>query len=201
MNARSMKTQSVKIPGEIPAEIEATPYAPARQKGATLITALVMLVVLTLLVISAIRSSTVNLQITGNVQIQNEAIAAAQQATEQIISSNFTVNPVSAVIPIYVTSNPTPDYSAQVAVPTCSGSRPLYNNTPNLPPQCLSSSSAGNTGIVYVNTAASGVQQTGQSWCFAQQWEVQTNITDQRTGAQAEIHQGVSLYVPVGTSC
>lgn len=175
-------------------------YAQERQNGATLITALVMLVVLTLLVISAIRSSTVNLQISGNVQIQNEAIAAAQQATEQVLSSNFTANPASAVIPIYVTNNTTPDYNATVAIPTCSGSSPLYNNTPNLPVQCISSSSMGGQTIVYISGVA-GAGGGGQSWCYAQQWEVQTNVADPRTGAQAEIHQGVSLYVPVGTSC
>lgn len=189
MKTRSMKTGSMKI--------KPMPYGQRKHRGATLITALVMLVVLTLLVISAIRSSTVNLQISGNVQIQNEAIAAAQEATEQIISSNFTANPVSAVVPIYGTNNTTPDYTANVATPTCSGSRPLYNNEPNLPVQCISSSAQSGQAIVYV----SGVQQAGVSWCYAQQWEVQTNVTDQRTGAQAEIHQGVSLNVPVGTSC
>ncbi len=189
-----MKTRSMK---REPVNSQFTRNVPGTQKGATLITALVMLVVLTLLVISAIRSSTVNLQITGNVQIQSEAIAAAQQATEQILSSNFTVNPVAVTIPIYLTNNPTADYSAQVAIPTCIGSRALLNNEPNLPPQCISSGSSQNTGILF----ASGPVLGGTSWCYAQQWEVQTNVTDQRTGAQAEIHQGVSLNVPAGTTC
>lgn len=177
-----------------------------RQAGATLITALIMLVVLTLLVISAINSTTLNLHIAGNAQMQSEAIAAAQQATEQVLSSNFTVNPSSTVIPIYIT-NPTPasaaavsyqaDYQATVAVPKCTGSRALLNNEPNLPPQCLSSGSLQNTGIRF----ASGVVAGGTSWCYAQQWEIQTNVTDPLTGAQAEVHQGVSLYVPAGTSC
>lgn len=57
------------------------------QRGATLVTALIMLVVLTLLVVSGIRSSSSNLRIAGNMQMQAEARAAAQQAIEQIISS------------------------------------------------------------------------------------------------------------------
>lgn len=189
MNKKAMKAKPVRI--------EFAPNAPENQKGATLITALVMLVVLTLLVISAIRSSTTNLQIVGNVQIQNEAIAAAQQATEQILSSNFTANPVATTISIYVTNKTTPDYTANIAIPTCIGSRALMNNEPNLPTQCISSGSSQNTGILF----ASGPVVGGTSWCYAQQWEVQTTVSDPRTGAQAEIHQGVSLDVPAGTTC
>ena len=68
-----------------------------KQHGATLVTALVMLVVLTLLVLSAIRSSTTNLRIAGNMQMQGEIVEAAQQAAEQIISYNFPANPQLAV--------------------------------------------------------------------------------------------------------
>ena len=65
-----------------------------RQSGATLITALIMLIVLTLLVVSGIRSSNTNLRIAGNVQMQAEASAAAQQAIERVISSaNFDISP------------------------------------------------------------------------------------------------------------
>ena len=60
-----------------------------RQRGATLIVGLIMLIALTLLVVSAIRSGTTNLRIAGNTQIQEEAKAAAQQAIEQYISTNL----------------------------------------------------------------------------------------------------------------
>jgi hypothetical protein len=164
------------------------------QTGATLITALVMLVVLTLLVLSAIRSSTVNLRIAGNMQMRNEAIAAGQQLIENVLSNNFTSSPAatSIIVPIGGTS-----YAASAAVPTCIGTRVLMNNEPGLPTQCLSSGSVQSTGIRY----SSGVQAGGQSWCYAQQWDVQANVTDPATGASAEIHQGVRLNVPAGTEC
>lgn len=170
---------------------------PNEQTGATLVTALIMLVVLTLLVLSAINSTTLNLRIAGNTQVQGEAITAAQQATEQVLSSNFTVNPQSYVFNISVARPGKTDYVANVATPTCTGSRALLNNEPNLPTQCISSSSLQNTGIRF----ASGPVLGGTSWCYAQQWEIQTNVTDSLTGAQAEVHQGVSLYVPAGTTC
>ncbi len=56
-----------------------------KQRGATLLVGLIMLVLLTLLAVSAINMSTVNLHITGNMQAQVEAAAAAQQAIEGVI--------------------------------------------------------------------------------------------------------------------
>ena len=56
-----------------------------RQRGATLLIGMIMLVVLTLLVLFAIRSGNTNLRIAGNMQTQAEVGAAAQQAIEQVI--------------------------------------------------------------------------------------------------------------------
>jgi Tfp pilus assembly protein PilX len=170
-----------------------------KQRGSTLLVALVMLVVLTLLVLSAIRSSNTNLRIAGNMQMQGEAAAAAQQSIEQVLSSNFTANPVSSVINVDINNDGTNDYRADVAKPACSGSRALLNTDPSIPLDCISSSSASNTGIM----SASGIPvTTGQSWCFKQQWDVQTQATSLTgTGADVTIHQGVSLTVPAGTTC
>jgi Tfp pilus assembly protein PilX len=172
-----------------------------KQRGVTLIVALVMLVVLTLLVISGIRSSNTNLRIAGNMQMQGEATAAAQQAIEQILSSNFTASPVASVIQVDINNDGVFDYTAAVSAPSCSGSVALANanlsmSDPNDVP-CFSSSTNSNTGIMF----ASGTPTTtGQSWCFQQQWDVGTTATG-ATGANVETHQGVSLRVPAGTSC
>lgn len=165
-----------------------------RQHGATLITALVMLIVLTLLVISAVKSSTVNLRIASNMQVQGEAVAAAQQAIENVISNNFSSAP--AAITVNVPMGGT-TYAASTAIPKCIGSRALLNSEPNLPPQCLSSGTMQNTGIKF--SASSAV--SGTSWCYAQQWDVAAAVTEANTGASVEVHQGVSLNVPAGTSC
>lgn len=169
------------------------------QTGATLITALVMLVVLTLLVLSALRSSTTNLRIVGNMQFQQEAVAAAQQATEQLISSSyFTVSPAASSVSIDINKDGTNDYTANISAPICSGSTPLTNATPNLPNECISSGQAQNTGVVFASGVAAN---NSMSWCYAQQWDIQTSVSDTRTGASSSMHQGVSLNVPVGTNC
>lgn len=169
-----------------------------KQRGSTLITALIMLIVLTLLVVSAIRSSNTNLRIAGNMQMQEEAVAAAQQALEQIISYNFTASPAASSVSVDINNDGTVDYTANVTQPVCLGSTPLQNTTPNLPSACLSSGTATNTGIIFTSGVAI---TTGQSWCYAQQWEVQANVTGASTGAKATVHQGVTLNVPAGTNC
>ena len=55
---------------------------PARQRGISLVLGLIMLVLLTLLAISAFQASNVNLRIAGNMQVRQETLAAAQTAIE-----------------------------------------------------------------------------------------------------------------------
>ena len=174
-----------------------------QQRGVTLLVGLIMLVVLTLLVLSAIRSSTTNLHIAGNMQMQEEANAAAQQAIEQVISRNFTENPVASVITVDINNDGTADYSVSIAQPVCTGSVPLMNAALNPAnpndAACISSSTASNTGIVFASGTPAA---TGQSWCYSQQWDIQavaTSLTG--SGATATLHQGVSLRVPADTPC
>lgn len=172
-----------------------------RQRGATLIVGLVMLVVLTLLVISAIRSSNTNLRIVGNMQMQEEVSSAAQQATELVLSANFTSNPVAQSVLIDINKDGTTDYTANVT-PTCTGSIAVVNadlnpsNSADAP--CISSAAAQNTGLMVSGVVGA---MTGQSWCYLQQWEVQANVADTNTGATATTVQGVSIRVPAGTNC
>lgn len=173
-----------------------------RQRAQTLVVGLVMLVVLTLLVVSAIRASNVTTRIAGNMQMQEETATAAQNATEQVISTNFTAAPVSQVIAVDINNDATSDYTANVPVPRCTGSLAVTNaqlnpsNAADVP--CISSAAAQQTGLMVSGVAAAA---TGPSWCYLQQWEVQAQVTDNRTGATATSTQGVSLRVPVGTEC
>ena len=172
-----------------------------RQRGATLVIGLVMLVVLTLLVLSAIRSSNVNMRIAGNMQMQEETSAAAVQATEQVISNNFTIAPASQVIAIDINNNGTTDYTANVSAPSCTASLAVTNN--NLDPDNPDDSNCISSGTYTPGAFVSGVSptSTAQSWCYIQQWEVQAQVTDDRTGATATSVQGVSMRVPAGTTC
>src|SRR5882724_4090217 len=87
-----------------------------KQRGAVLFLALMLMVVLTLLVLSAVRSGSTNLHIAGNMQRQAEVVAVAQQAVEQTISSNFTASPAASSIPV---TNGSTTYAVNVAQPVC----------------------------------------------------------------------------------
>ncbi|MFC5300495.1 pilus assembly PilX family protein [Azospira restricta] len=68
------------------------PLAHPRQRGSVLIISLIMLVVLTLIGISMIRMTTTNLQLVNNMQGRHQALAAANDIVNQVLSSSF-INP------------------------------------------------------------------------------------------------------------
>ncbi len=63
------------------------------QRGATLIIGLIMIVLISLIVINAFTLSSSNFKSVVNMQIRDEASAAANQAVEQVIGSDFTSTP------------------------------------------------------------------------------------------------------------
>ncbi|KXS31008.1 MAG: putative transmembrane protein [Candidatus Gallionella acididurans] len=171
------------------------------QRGSSLIVALVMLVLLTLIAVSAINSTSSSIQVVGNSQFHDEAGAVAQQAIEQVISSNFTIAPASSVISVDINDDGVIDYAGQVNAPTCTSSIPLTNSqldpTNSADQNCLSSGQLTSTGIV----GASGVMPATQSWCAKQTWDIQASVSASNTGASTVVHQGVFLRVPTGTVC
>src|SRR5205823_12777067 len=69
-----------------------------RQRGATMIVSLIMLLLITLLAISSFTLGKGNLQIVGNMQQRQQAFAAAQAALATVISSTqFTTTPADAI--------------------------------------------------------------------------------------------------------
>jgi Tfp pilus assembly protein PilX len=60
---------------------------PTRQRGATLVVSLILLIVLTLLVTATLVASNTNLRVVGNMQAQRQLEATAQKAIEDRITS------------------------------------------------------------------------------------------------------------------
>ncbi|MGQ0750848.1 MAG: pilus assembly PilX family protein [Betaproteobacteria bacterium] len=85
-----------------------------RQRGATLVIALIMLVVLTLFAVTGFNLSSVNLRIAGNYQDQKYLESLAQQAIEQVISTAtpFSLTPAAQTITIS-------GYNVSVTAPKC----------------------------------------------------------------------------------
>ena len=129
---------------------------PGRQRGVTLIIALVMLVAMSLLSVWGFNAATVNARVVGNSEARQEAVAAAQAALELTISTPlFSQDPAAVAagaIPVDVNGDAVPDYQARLSpAPSCYRVRVLKVN--ELDPSaagdraCLGSSTAQSSGI------------------------------------------------------
>lgn len=145
--------------------------ASASQSGATLIVGLIMLVLITLIVLSAYTFSSSNLKSVGNMQIREEALAAANLATEQVIASSFTDAPTAKEINVDINKDGINDYFVVVEAPTCI--------------KALIASSPGNTQIGF---------NTGSTWNT--EWDINSRVTDTASGASVQIRQGVRVQLP-----
>lgn len=161
-------------------------YHSFRQSGAVLMVSLIMLVLMTLFAISAITSSTVNLRITGNMQAQDEARAAAQQAIERVITTyaNFYPTPTAQSVTVDLNNDGTTDYTVSVAAPSC---RRASQQIPPKSTQCA-------------NGARGGL------FCWDTLWDVTATATDAASGASQKVTQGVSItlgpaFVPSSVGC
>ena len=176
-----------------------------KQSGATLLVALVMLVVLTLFAITAINFTNINTRIVGNQQFKKEAESAAQQAIEQIISTDFTTNPLATDVNIDINNDGTSDYIVKIAKPVCLTTKPIQllelDITIADDQSCFKSAKQTTTGLISSSSGA------GNSLCSNTQWDVQATVTDSGatgssgSGAKAVVHQGIAKRVAVGTPC
>jgi hypothetical protein len=91
------------------------------QRGAALVVSLIMLVLITLLVITALNLGSLGFRSVSNTQFRDEAIAAANVAIQQVISSPFFLDPEEADedINVDLDNDSTTDYVVSIAVPQC----------------------------------------------------------------------------------
>lgn len=89
------------------------------QRGATLVVGLIMLALITVLVTSAFTMSSTNAKAVGNMQFRDEAVAAANKAIEQVLSSPFTNSPAGQEINVDLNNDDAVDYVVVFDTPTC----------------------------------------------------------------------------------
>jgi Tfp pilus assembly protein PilX len=167
----------------------------------TLVVALVMLVVLSLLVVSAIRFGNINLKIAGNAQAETEASAAAQVALESTITTMAAATDISAIAaqPSVSVNTGGMTYTVAVTKPGC-----LF--TKNVPTSDLDPTKT-NDQVCFETTdsdklvTSSGTLTTTPSACKDQQWDVAASLTDTKSGAQVAMLQGASVRVGAQVEC
>lgn len=146
----------------------------AGQRGATLIIGLIMIVLITLVVLSAFTLSSSNLKSVGNMQVREEAVAAANQAVEQLLSTSFTGALTTLTYNIDINKDGTNDYLVTVSPPLC-----------------------GRTSKVSV-PAPSDVElgpnmSSGTTWNT--DWDIKATVTDAASGAHVVVNQGVRVLL------
>lgn len=90
-----------------------------RERGAALIIGLIMLVLITLMLITALNLGTTNFRAMTNMQFRSEAVAAANTAIERVISSDFTAAPAAQTVEVDFDNDAVPEYAVQIAEPQC----------------------------------------------------------------------------------
>jgi Tfp pilus assembly protein PilX len=178
----------------------------SRQQGVTMIVSLIMLILITLLAVASFRLGKSDLQIAGNMQQRKQALSAAQQTIEQVISSTqFTTTPTNALpnpcggvantACVDVNGDGVIDINVGIVM-LCSAIEPILTSTLNL----SNPNDAGCAVGAGQNTGVAGAS-TNNSMCSNSIWDAQATATDVVTNAQYVIDQGVAIRVPSSSVC
>jgi hypothetical protein len=165
-----------------------------RQKGATLLVGLIMLVLLTLMAVTSFRLGKSNLLIVGNMQFRNETVRAAEEAIEVAISSPTSVTgPSSGSVDI--NADGVPDVTTAVT-PTLTQAYVRANNE-------LVLTNPDDLGCALGQAQTFGVvgAATGNSLCAKTLYDLKVEAAEAATNTRVELHQGVGIQVPADSVC
>ncbi|GAB3428732.1 hypothetical protein NX773_06650 [Massilia solisilvae] len=172
-----------------------------RQRGITLVMALIMLVLLTLLALTSITLGNSNLQIVSNMQQREQAVSAAYQVLEETISSTRFFNTPDAALanpcgaPNQRCVDTDGDGKTDIKVtltpsPACVKAQAILNSNLNLEDSEDAGCAVGSSQFFGVAGAT-----TGSSECGNTTWDITAVATDVVTDASVKVTQGVSVRV------
>ena len=181
-----------------------------REQGMTLVTALIMLILLTLLALTSFNLGNSTLQIVSNMQQREQTVAAANQTIEETISStNFFNTPAAAL--------PNPDGAPnQRLVDTDGDGKADVKVTISPPPACVKAQVIKNSDLKLEDAEDAGCSvgaaqnfgvagaTDGNSDCANSVWDVNAVATDLATNATVTVTQGVAVRVAkddIATNC
>jgi Tfp pilus assembly protein PilX len=176
-----------------------------RQQGAALIVSLIMLILISLLAVASFRLGKSDLQIVGNMQQRKQALSAAQQTIEQVISTTqFTATPTNAIpVPcngpntacVDVNGDGVTDVNVSIVV-LCNAIQPILNSA-------LDFTNPNDAGCLVGASQDVGVvgAANGNSLCSNSVWDTQATATDVVSSARYVIDQGVAVRVPSADIC
>jgi Tfp pilus assembly protein PilX len=186
----------------------------SRQRGATLMVSMIMLLLITLLTIASFKLGKGNLQIVNNMQQRSQTQVAAQSAIELAISSpNFAATPNDAIPIPPAAAVPTP--CSRLSNTTCVdvNGDGITDVTVALASTCVRTQVISNAVLDLtkpkdVGCSLGASQNFGiagatnnNSLCADMLWDLQAVATDAISNAQSTIHQGVTLRQPATAEC
>lgn len=152
-----------------------------KQRGMTLIITMVMLVILTLFVVSAIRIANINLRITANYQWQKEMEAVTDAAIEQLASSMTAFDNSAVQAGTATDQEICATGSVADAGVTCAS---------------LGSSSIGTVSVprCYTSRIAAGYsKKLGELSPDDNEWLIKSTATDSVTNAKVTVYRGITV--------
>lgn len=172
----------------------------ARQRGVSLLIALILLAAITFLSVSAFNASTTNVRSVGNTEARQESQAAAQAAIDRTISNElFTTDPqgaAAAPIDVDIDGDGTVDFRP-VLNPPPACRRVLAVKATDLDPKveadlaCMGSGVSRTSGIDSPDAAT----EAAKSMCADSEWLVRAESADARTGTLVALNQGVGIRI------
>jgi Tfp pilus assembly protein PilX len=180
-----------------------------RQRGITLVVAMVMLVLITLLALTTFNLGKSSMQVVNNMQNREEGVAAARQTISEALSSTrFITSPNDALAAPCDGANTRcadlngdgkTDIRIALAASKCVKARPIKSSE-------LDFASAQDQGCVLGGSQSFGVagSVTGDSLCADSTWELDATSTDENSSSQVQVVQGVNVRVAkddIETSC
>ena len=177
-----------------------------------MIVGLVMLVLITLTVIAAFTLSQANLKAVGNIQMRNEAVAAANRAIEEVVTSLLPATapyatPVETQSDVDINNDGTVDYKVKILAPVCV--RAALANPPAAGAGGPGGIGGGQTSsTVKTGSGSVGIgEDTGgsgspppSSWDGAASqyfsvWDINASVVDVPTGAVTTVRDGVRVLL------
>ena len=171
-----------------------------RQRGATLLVGLIMLILITLLAVGSFNLGKSNLQIVGNMQHRAEGIEAARTTLEEVISkATFSATPSAALTGGCGSNAKCFDVHADDTdhIPVPLSPAPCIMKSQVIKNAQLDITKADDAGCSTGATQNLGVAgaATGDSLCADTVWEITAVATDSVTQASATVVQGVAVRV------
>lgn len=170
----------------------------ANERGNTLFMSLIFLVLLSLFAASAFNSSTGGARIVSNTQVRQEAVAAAQKAIGDVVSSTaFSKQPAlvgATPITVDINGDGATDYTVTVTPqPKCYRTTVIKSTT--LDPSsasdlaCVQSAVVQGSGVDSPDSAVTA----GNSLCAMTEWNIRAQVNDPKSNTKATINQGVTV--------